>query len=114
MSGVNKTASDFTAEEWEALTPAQREQLEKADRGELPVDYRSPLYDEPASENFVHALDPDAEDKGGATDTTAEPAPVVDEFAAREDAQPDQPPAGFEGNAPSDLTLDGEDADPDD
>lgn len=56
--GVNKTPSDFTEDEWAALTPAQREALERADRGELPVDARSPLYNEPASENFVHSLDP--------------------------------------------------------
>lgn len=66
---ANVTLADLTDDEREALTPAQREALQRAERGELPVDYRSPAYNDPASVNFVHSMDPDAEAKGGPTDT---------------------------------------------
>lgn len=67
--GVNLVLSDLTDEQQAALTDSQREALQRAERGELPVDARSPLYDEPASANFVHSLDPEAGSKGGPTDT---------------------------------------------
>lgn len=69
-AGVNITLDALTEAERRSLTDAQLEALERASRGELPVDARSPLYNDPASANFVHSIDPDAESKGGPTDTT--------------------------------------------
>lgn len=105
MKGVNVKLSDLSEDERAALTEAQREALQRAEAGELPVDVRSPLYDEPASAAFVHALDPDAEAKGGATDTAAasldevEPEAVEgDELQATEPEVAPAAPVTYEGD----------------
>jgi hypothetical protein len=60
VGNVNVTLAGMSVAERAALTAAQREGLQRAERGELPVDARSPHYREAASENFVHSISPEA------------------------------------------------------
>jgi hypothetical protein len=111
--GVNRTASDMTDDEWARLTPAQREALERADRGELPVDARSPLYDEPASANFVHAIDPRV--AAGEVEATDTEAAAPETPAGAFDVLRGEVPTTFEGgNGPAEhLHVEGDEVAPD-
>jgi len=103
--GVNRTASDMSTDEWERLTPEQREALDRADRGELPVDARSPLYNEPAAENFVHSIDP----RVAAGELIATDTSVHEQGDAVESG------SEFEGNGPAEhLALAGDEVPPGD